>query len=250
MSKIPHGTIPYINNQNSIPEPIDPGSDEGKRLKREERRKRRESIDIKRVSSIVPRVKTPENHMHLIPFSDTFKIFPDGWWKCNYLGCPVGFHGVGEPRCPVLASLGRPFENGEVEGARDPIGNKEGWLQFCPLKICRKRTALDEAHSKCYCGEEILRDAVIKSIEESCPEPSSEANFIAVLKNLQEPKDKGKEIETTPEEEIDVLEGGYEDERFELSTEVETKSEPKKSLSLKLPLDWMIVYEDKPSSSK
>lgn len=183
-------------------------------------------------------------------FNDAFKIFPDGWWKCNYLDCPVGFHGVGEPRCPEFNSLSRLFENGEVEGARDPIGNKEGWLQFCPLNSCRKRTALDQANSECYCKETISRDAVIKSIEERCPEPSSEVYISAVLKNLQEPKDKGKEIETTPEEEIDVLEGGYEDERFEYRTEVENKSEPKKSLSLKLPLDWMIVFEDKPSSSK
>ncbi|KAJ8058888.1 hypothetical protein OCU04_011872 [Sclerotinia nivalis] len=236
MSKIPHGNDPYENNQNVVPERIDPESTEAKRQRGLEHRKRRHSISIKRVESIVPKCPKPK----VLPFNDAFKQFPKGWWKCTYANCPVGAHSIGEPICPEMRSRGKVFADGQVEGQRDPIDKKEGWW-CCTVEGCIVRAAFTTLELCCKCPKTVGRDEAIQKCEGERPKSSSSYNIKSKMKRM---------AEESSEEEIDEMEGGLE-EGEEYDIEPEDPSKPKKLLVLRLPFKLgEIVLADKPSSSK
>ncbi|CCD49113.1 hypothetical protein BofuT4_P029890.1 [Botrytis cinerea T4] len=110
-------TAPYINNQNVLPGPIDPRSTEGQRLRQADH----DLLTSKNIYSIVPLCRQPPEFLCI----DAFRIFPKGWWKCTYVGCPVGAHDLGERLCPILGSKGRYMQDGRIEAERDPIQLQE-----------------------------------------------------------------------------------------------------------------------------
>ncbi|TGO29534.1 hypothetical protein BPAE_0014g00860 [Botrytis paeoniae] len=119
-------TVPYINNQNVLPQPINPRSANAKRMRQAER-------DRKDIYSIVPQCSPPPEFLS----NDAFRILPKGWWKCTYAGCPVGAHDLGERLCPVFASKGKYLPDGRKEAERDPIdlqeaNNVERWIAQLP----------------------------------------------------------------------------------------------------------------------
>ncbi|APA08812.1 predicted protein [Sclerotinia sclerotiorum 1980 UF-70] len=239
MSKIPRSNDPYVNNQNAMPKPIDPESDEGKRKSELASRKRRRSISLKRVGSIIPKCPSPK----MLPFKDAFKHFPKGWWKCTYAHCPVGAHSIGERICPEMRSPGEVFADGQVEGERDPIDKKEGWW-CCTVEGCIIRSAFTTLELCCKCPGSLGRDQAIRSCEEERPKSSSAYNIKCVMAEMKQM------AEESSEEEIDEMEGGLEEEE-EYFIEPEDSSKPKKLLLLKLPFQLgEIVLADKLSSSR
>ncbi|KAF5868173.1 uncharacterized protein Bfra_007369 [Botrytis fragariae] len=233
---IPHSnTIPYVNDQNVLPRPIDPSSAKAKRLRRAERGR-------KNIYSIVPRCSPPPEFLS----NDAFRILPKGWWKCTYAGCPVGAHDLGERLCPTFASKGKYLPDGRKEAERDPIDLQEGWW-CCPNEKCelRSRRPLYEERRICKCENNYGRDALIEEREKIFPTYSSADNverWVAQLPALP------------TEEEIDIMEGGLEP-GLEYAYEIEqpTSSKPQKLLSLRLPRrlgTWELSLRDKPSGSK
>ena len=230
-------TAPYINNQNVLPGPIDPRSTEGQRLRQAEH----DLLTSKNIYSIVPLCRQPPEFLCI----DAFRIFPKGWWKCTYVGCPVGAHDLGERLCPILGSKGRYMQDGRIEAERDPIQLQEGWW-CCPNEECemRSRRSLCEKRRICKCVNNYGRDAVIKEREDACSMSSSVENVERSIIQLS--------AEPT-EEEIDFMEGGLEP-GMEYAYEVQgpSSSNLTKLLSLRLPRRLGILevsLRDKPSSS-
>lgn len=228
-------TVQYVNNQNVLPRPIDPNSAKAKRPRQVER-------DRRDIYSIVPRCSPPPEFLS----KDAFRIFPKGWWKCTYAGCPVGAHDHGERFCPTFASEGKYLPDGRKEAERNPIELQDGWW-CCPNDKCemRSRRPLYEKRRICKCEDNYGRDALIKEREALRPTSSSANNvakWIAQLPALP------------TEEEINVMEGGLEP-GLEYAYEVQesASSRPEKLLSLRLPRKlggWELSLRDKPSGSK
>ncbi|KAF7956102.1 hypothetical protein EAE96_005022 [Botrytis aclada] len=228
---IPHSnTIPYVNNQNVLPEP-ESAEAKARRMERAERR----LSNSRKVLRILPRCSPPPEFLP----NDAFRILPKGWWKCTYAGCPVGAHDLGERFCPTFASNGRYLPDGRKEAERDPIHLQEGWW-CCPNENCemRSRRPLYEAKRICKCEDNYGRDAVIRERETLCRTSSSTKNIESWIAQLpREPT----------EDEIDVMEGGLEP-GLEYAN-----SGPVKLLSLRLPKrlgTWEVSLRDKPSGSE
>ncbi|KAF7877236.1 hypothetical protein EAF04_000921 [Stromatinia cepivora] len=241
MSKIPHGNDPYENNQNVVPERIDPKSAEGQRLKNLEARKIAAGIRRKHVDRIIPRCPRSQN---LLP-TDAFRIHPMGWWKCTWIGCPVGAHDLGEKLCPIFYSDNEDIGDKRKEAARDPIERQDGWW-CCPVTGCNARRALYEGKRFCKCEGNAGRDAVVLGREEICPQPST-------VDNTKERIEKMKQMDRqSSEEEVDVMEGGLEEgEEYRTEPEDLTKPTERKLLVLRLPSErWEVYLKDKASSSK
>lgn len=139
---------------------------------------------------------------------------------------------------------GRALEGGETEGERDPMEKKNGWW-CCP--VCKHRKKLDEPKpwSRCKenCGKNIGREKAIEQCEKD----------LALSSPTERAEERHRKIrEETPEEEIDVMEGGFEEDvhyRFEQGR-IGSSGQPQE-LSLRLPLvSWSVVLKDKASSSR
>ncbi|KAB8298742.1 hypothetical protein EYC80_000917 [Monilinia laxa] len=210
MSKLPRSDAPYTNNENTAPV---------KQLPKKPK-------TGKFLESIVPHVGMPGflfNNQEEI-----WRVFPMGWWRCSLPGCPVGAHALGEQRCPEFWSNPRNLNeipktrlfpatpkywaNGHMEGERDPIQDLFGYWH-CLVEGCRRRVELEVSTDVCYCELTTFRDLAVKAGEDAKPEPSTVENVKRRLEVFRGNHGKSKQTrERTPEEEIDVLEGGLDGE--------------------------------------